>query len=205
MKKIIWLWLVWICLLVPVVSAGAPDATIGLFQAQTIENMQAGVYVIPEETLNAYFAENIANNPKVKDSAINIYPNNKFTLTTTVEKTGKIRLQCTIKEFRFDKDNALIRLHIDKKELVGHSIKSWFFNQMSLGFLADIYGNPLAQANIDSKVNGNTVDINLKPFAASLFTAGVGQAVGDQLSIFNVTTEDKAIYLHTNLAINLIK
>jgi hypothetical protein len=205
LKKIIWLCLVWISLLVPVASAGAPDATAGLFQAQTIENMQAGIYVIPEDTLNAYFAENIANNPKIKDSAVNIHPNNKFTLTTTVEKTGKIRLQCTIKEFRFDKDNALIRLHIDKKELVGHSIKSWFFNQMSLGFLADIYGNPLVQANIDSKVNGNTVDINLKPFAASLFTTGISQAIGDQLTISNVTTEDKAIYLHTNVVVSLLK
>jgi len=205
LKKIIWLCLLWIYLLVPVVCAEAPDLASGLFQAQTMENMQAGVYVIPEDALNAYFAENIANNPKVKDSTVNIYKNNKFTLTTTVEKTGKIRLHCTITEFHFDKDNALIRLHIDKKELLGHSIKSWLFNQMSLGFITDIYGNPLKQANIESKVNGNTVDINLKPFAAGLFATGIGQAIGDQLSISDVTTEDKAIYLHTNLAISLLK
>ena len=205
MKKIICLCLALMWLLVPCVYAEEPDLATGLFQAQTLENIQAGIYVIPEAALNTYFAEAIANNPKIKDSNVNIHKNNKFTLTTTVEKTGKIRLYCTIKEFHFDKDNALVRLHIDKKELLGHSIKSWFFNQMSLGFITDIYGNPLAQANLDSKVNGNTVDINLKPFAASLFTTGVGQVVGDQLVISDVTTEDKAIYLHTNLAISLMK
>lgn len=205
MKKVIWLCLVWMCLLVRVVSAGPPDLAIGLFQAQTMENIQTGVYVIPEDVLNDYFAENIANNPKIKDSTVNIHKNNKFTLTTTVENTGKIRLHCTIKEFHFDKDNAVLRLHIDKKELVGHSITSWFFNQMSLGFIADIYGNPLKQANIDGKLKGNTVDINLKPFADSLFATGIGQAIGDQLIIADVTTDDKAVFLHTNLAIKLIK
>ncbi|MBP2663815.1 MAG: hypothetical protein H6Q71_1763, partial [Firmicutes bacterium] len=84
-------------------------------------------------------------------------------------------------------------------------IASWFMNQMSLGFITDIYGNPLAQANIESKVNGNTVDINLKPFATSLFTTGIGQTIGDQLVLSNVTTDDKTIYLHTNVALSLIK
>jgi hypothetical protein len=205
LKKILLLCFAFMYLLVPFGSAEAPDKTTELFQAQTLENMQAGIYVIPEEVLNAYFAENIASNPKVKDSTINIHKDNKFTLTTTVEKTGTIRLNCTIKQFHFDKDNALLRLHIDKKELIGHSITSWFFNQMSLGFITDLYGNPLKQANIDSKVNGNTIDLNLKPFAASLFTTGIGQAFGDQLVITNVTTDDKAIYLHTNLAISLMK
>ncbi len=205
MKKIVVLCCMLMFLLVPLAIAQTPDVTSELFQAQSLQNMETGVYVIPEEVLNAYFAANIANSSKIKESTINVHKNNKFTLTTTVEKTGTIRLHCTIKEFHFDKDNALVRLHIDKKELLGHSITSWFFNQMSLGFIADIYGNPLAQANIDSKVNGNTVDINLKPFAASLFSTGIGQAIGDQLSISNVTTADKTIYLHTNLAITLMK
>lgn len=205
MKKIAVLCCMLMFLLVPLAIAETPDVTTELFQAQSLQNMQEGIYVIPEDVLNSYFAANVANNPKIKESTVNVHKDNKFTLTTTVEKTGTIRLNCTIKQFHFDKDNAIIKLHIDKKELVGQGIKSWLFNQLSLGFIADIYGNPLAQANIDSKVNGNTVDINLKPFAASLFSTGVGQALGDQLIISNVTTADKAIYLHTNLAITLMQ
>lgn len=205
MKRLLFLCFILIYSLIPIVNAETPDITTELFQAQSIANMQTGIYAIPEEVLNAYFAETIANNPKIKDSTISIHKNNKITLTTTVEKTGTIRLNCTIKQFYFDKDNALLKLHIDKKELLGNSIASWFMNQMSLGFITDIYGNPLAQANIESKVNGNTVDINLKPFATSLFTTGIGQTIGDQLVLSNVTTDDKTIYLHTNVALNLIK
>lgn len=205
MKRLLFLCFILIYSLIPIVNAETPDITTELFQAQSIANMQTGIYAIPEEVLNAYFAETIANNPKIKDSTISIHKNNKITLTTTVEKTGTIRLNCTIKQFYFDKDNALLKLHIDKKELLGSSIASWFMNQMSLGFITDIYGNPLAQANIESKVNGNTVDINLKPFAASLFTTGIGQTIGDQLVLSNVTTDDKTIYLHTNVALSLIK
>ena len=205
MKRLLFLCFILIYSLIPIVNAETPDITTELFQAQSIANMQTGIYAIPEEVLNAYFAETIANNPKIKDSTISIHKNNKITLTTTVEKTGTIRLNCTIKQFYFDKDNALLKLHVDKKELLGSSIASWFMNQMSLGFITDIYGNPLAQANIESKVNGNTVDINLKPFAASLFTTGIGQTIGDQLVLSNVTTDDKTIYLHTNVALSLIK
>lgn len=205
MKRVLYFCLLLMYLVVPLASAETADTTTALFQAQTLENMQAGIYVIPEEVLNSYFAANVANNPKIKESIVNVHKDNKFTLTTTVEKTGTIRLNCTIKQFHFDKDNAIIKLHIDKKELVGQGLKSWLFNQLSLGFIADIYGNPLKQANIDSKVNGNTVDINLKPFASSLFTTGIGQAIGDQLVISDVTTEDKAIILHTNLSIALMK
>ena len=205
MQRILFLCFVLMYFLIPIGNAETPDITTELFQAQSIQNMQNGSYAIPEEVLNAYFTATIANNPKIKESTISVHKNNKITLTTTVEKTGTIRLNCTIKQFHFDKDNALLKLHIDKKELLGNSIASWFMNQMSLGFITDLYGNPLAQANIDNKVNGNTVDINLKPFATSLFTTGIGQAIGDQLIISGVTTDDKTIYLHTNLAITIVK
>ncbi|SDF71766.1 hypothetical protein [Sporomusa acidovorans] len=205
MKRIAWLCFLLLFSFAMVVSAETTDMTGELFRAQTISNMQTGIYAIPEETINSYFNTYIADNPKIKASNLAIQANNKIVLTTTVANAGTIRVHCTVKQFHFDKDNAFLTLHIDKKELLGHSIASWFMNQMSLGFLADIYGNPLAQANIDSKVHGNTVDINLKPFAQSLFSTGIGQAIGDQLMVSNVTTDEKIIYLHTNLALSLLK
>lgn len=204
MKRLILLCCLLLCSLTLTVSAEIPDIATTIFQAQSLPNMQNGIYAIPEDILNTYFTATLADNPKVKDSNIAIHKNNKLTLTTAVEKTGTLRLNCTVKEFHFDKDNAILKLHIDKKELVGNSIGSWLMNQVSLGMIADIYGNPLAQANIESKINGNTININLKPFAATLFNTGIGQAVGDKLIVSNVTTADKIIYLHTNVAISLI-
>ncbi len=205
MKRLILLCCLLLCSLTTTVAAETPDIATTIFQAQSLPNMQNGIYAIPEDILNTYFTATLADNPKVKDSNITIHKNNKLTLTTTVEKTGTLRLNCTIKEFHFDKDDALLKLQIDKKELVGNSIGSWLMNQISLGMIADIYGNPLAQANIDSKIKGNTIDINLKPFATTLFNTGIGQAIGDKLSVSNVSTDDKIIYLHTNVAIGLIK
>ncbi|TWH46462.1 hypothetical protein [Sporomusa sp. KB1] len=205
MKRFLYVACIFIFLLTLTVSAEPLNIAAELSNAQSLQNMQTGIYAISEEVLNTYFADIAANNPKVKNATIAILKNNKIILTTTIEKTGTIRLICTIKEFYFDKDNALLKMHIDKKELLGSSITSWFMNQMSLGFITDLYGNPLAQANINSKVNGNTIDIDLKPFATSLFTTGIGQTIGDQLIISNVTTEDKILYLHTNLAVTLLK
>lgn len=74
---------------------------------------------------------------------------------------------------------------------------------MSLGLITSIYGNPL-DGNVESKVKGNTVDIDLKPFAASLFKSGVGQGIGDLLVISKITTDPGVIYMHTNCAISLL-
>lgn len=207
MKRAIFLCMLVCCLLVAVVSAEPLDAVTmanELGQVQSFENMKTGVYAIPEKTINSYFSTIIADNPKVKDSNIAIHDNNKITITTTVEKTGTIQLNCTIKQFHFDKDNALLELHVDKKELMGHSIASWFMNQMSLGFITDIYGNPLTQANINSEVKGNTIIIDLEPFAAGLFKTGIGQSMGSSFEISNVTTGDRVLYLHTNVSISLL-
>ena len=187
--------------------AGAEDIDEGvmtaeLCQAQSLENMKVGRYAIPEKVLNTYFTAIAAGNPKVKEANINVLAKDKILVNINAEGVGLIRLTCAIKEFHYDRDNALLELYIEKKEIVGSSVTSWFLNKMSLGFLTNIYGNPLK--DMDSKIKGNTLDINLKPFATSLFNNGIGQSVGDMLVISKVTTEPGIIYLHTNFAISIL-
>ena len=189
----------------PVMAESIDDAALAseLCQSQTIGNMNVGVYTIPEKILNTYFATIAGSNPKIKEATISILGNNKIMLKVKADSVGVLHLTCAIKEFHFDKDRATLELYIEKKELLGHSIKSWFLNNMSLGLITSIYGNPL-DGNVESKVKGNTVDIDLKPFAASLFKSGVGQGIGDLLVISKITTDPGVIYMHTNCAISLL-
>lgn len=175
-----------------------------LCQVQSLEDMKNGVYSIPEKILNTYFATIAHSNPKVKEAAISVLEHDKIILSIDAEGAGPLRFTCAIKEFHYDKDKASLELYIEKKEVVGHSVQSWFLNRMSLGLLTSIYGNPLNDANIDNKVKGNTIDLDLKPFASGLFKNGIGQSVGDMLVISKVTTDAGIIHLHTNCAINII-
>lgn len=173
-----------------------------LCQAQTLENMKVGTYAIPEKVLNTYFSSVAQSNPKVKEANLSILGKDKILVTINAEGVGVLRLTCAIKEFHYDRETALLELHIEKKEIVGSSITSWFLNKMSLGLLTNVYGNPLQ--DMDSKIKGNTLDINLKPFATSLFKNGIGQSVIEQLVISKATTEPGIIYIHTNCAISIL-
>lgn len=207
MKKTLLLFMLAIlCLTASTASAiPADDATIAkeLYQSQTIHNMSVGVYAIPEKILNTYFSAIAAANPKIKEAAIHVLDNNKIMLTINADGVGVLHLTCAVKEFHYDKDKATLELYVEKKEIAGRSIKSWFLNNMSLGLITSVYGNPL-DGNVDSKVKGNTIDIDLKPFAAGLFNNGIGQSIGDMLIISKVTTTTGIIYLHTNCALSLI-
>ncbi|MDF2570105.1 MAG: hypothetical protein K0R55_1709 [Sporomusa sp.] len=187
----------------PALAAPSNEVTIAneLSQSQSIKNMSDGVYAIPEKVLNNYFSSISQSNPKIKEASISILGNNKVMLTVNADSVGVLRLTCAIKEFHYDKDKATLELCIEKKEIVGHSVKSWLLNNMSLGLITSVYGNPLT----GSKVNGNTIDIDLKPFTSSLFKNGVGQSIGDLLVISKITTDTGVMYMHTNCAISIIK
>jgi hypothetical protein len=176
--------------------------TTELCQAQTLVNMKVGRYAIPENVLNTYFSAIAKSNPKVKEATLHVLDKDKILVTIDAEGVGALRLTCAIKELHFDRDNALLELYIEKKELVGSSVTSWFLNKMSMGWLTNIYGNPLQ--DMDSKIQGNRLAINLKPFAASLFNNGIGQSVVEQLVISKATTESGIIYLHTNCAVSIL-
>lgn len=205
-KKIIMIYLfVILCFTMGVAGAEPIDEgamTAELCQSQSLENMKLGMYAIPEKVLNTYFSSVAEGNPKVKEASLSVLTKDKILVTINAEGVGVLRLTCAIKEFHYDRDNALLELYIEKKEIVGSSVTSWFLNKMSLGFLTNIYGNPLK--DMDSKIKGNTLDINLKPFATSLFKNGIGQSVGDLLVISKVTTEPGTIYLHTNFGISIL-
>ena len=205
-KKIIVIYLfVILCFTTGVAGAEPVDEgamTAELCQAQSLENMKLGMYAIPEKVLNTYFSAIAESNPKVKDANLSVLAKDKILVTINAEGVGVIRLTCAIKEFHYDRDNALLELYIEKKEIVGSSVTSWFLNKMSLGFLTNIYGNPLQE--MDSKIHGNSLGINLKPFATSLFKNGIGQSVIEMLVISKATTEPGIIYLHTNFAVNIL-
>lgn len=206
MKKIIMIYIVMmLCLHIAVAGAEPVDEaamTAELCQAQSLANMKLGRYAIPEKVLNTYFSTIAQENPKVKDATISVLAKDKILVTINAEGVGVLRLTCAIKDFHYDRDNALLELYIEKKEIVGSSVTSWFLNKMSLGFLTNIYGNPLK--DMDSKIKGNSLGINLKPFATSLFKNGIGQSVVDMLVISKATTEPGIIYLHTNFAVNIL-
>ena len=176
--------------------------TTEICQAQTLANMKLGIYAIPEKVLNTYFQSIARDNPKVKDATISVQGNNKLLLTIDVTGVGMLRLTCAIKQLHYDKENALLELYIEKKELVGQSFATFFLNKMSLGFIANLYGNPIHDT--DSKIKGNLIDIDLKPFSSSLFKSGIGQSVVDMIAISKATTDTGVIYLHTNCSINIL-
>lgn len=207
MKRIFILFILLYSLLVSIVSAEPLDALTmadELGQSQSLENMKIGVYAIPEKVINSYFSTIAANHPKVKDASLSILENNKIRLSANVADVGNLRLTCVVKDFHFDKDKSSLKLKIEKKEIVGSPIASWLVNQMSVGFITSIYGNPLQEANLNSKVNGNQIEIDLEPFAASLFKSGIGKNMGSLLEISKVTTGNGVLYLHTNVSIGLL-
>ena len=205
MRKIVLVLLLLFCWTSLCAAAPMEEAlAIELCQAQSWENMRAGVFMIPENILNEYFSGAVREHPQVKEAKITVLEHNRLRLLVHSEGNPPLQLTCTIKEFHYDKERASLELQIDKKEIIGRPVTSWLMNQVSWGFISDIFGNPLDKANVQSKVRGNRLSIDLKPFMAGLFQHGIGARIGELLVISQATTETGIICLHTNFAMGML-
>ncbi|HWR40209.1 MAG TPA: hypothetical protein VN611_11990 [Patescibacteria group bacterium] len=193
------------CWLTPCVAAPVDAALAAeLCQAQSLDRMKDGVFVIPETAMNDYFTAAIQDHPKIQEAHINVLEKNRLRIRVKVEGEDPVQLTCAIRELHYDKDRASLELDIVRKEIIGRPITSWMMNQVSWGFIVDIFGNPLNKTDVQSKVRGNHLSIDLKPLTAELFHGSVGARLGDLLVISQATTEPGLLYLHTNLGLGLL-
>ena len=204
-SKVFWGLLILFCWLTP---CGASPAdvilTAELCQAQSLDKMREGTFVIPEKVMNDYFAAVVQEHQQIREAHISILDKDRLTVLVKAEGSDPLQLTCAIRELHYDKDRATLELEIVKKEIIGRPITSWMMNQVSWGFIADVFGNPLDKANVQSKVRGNHLFIDLKPFCAGLFRDGIAANLGDLLVISRASTEPGRLYLHTNLGLGLL-
>jgi hypothetical protein len=194
-------------MMAPAAAESADETALAseLLQTQSLENMQLGIYALPEKILNTYFTAIASDNPKVKKAVLEVLDSNRIRIDLTAEDIGELRFTCAIKEMHYDKDKAFLELYIQKKEIVGRPIMSWFVDHMSLGLLTSIYGSPADGKTINGKVTGNTIYLDLKPFTSTLFKDGIIRSLGDALLVSKATTDAGMVYIYTNLSVSIIK
>ncbi|WP_196594036.1 hypothetical protein [Pectinatus sottacetonis] len=185
------------------------------WSAQTLDQLKDGVVAVPESAVNDYLQSLISNYPEFKSIKFAIHSNNKIEADIDTETSGMVDLQGTITQFVQNKDNSLMIVHIDKKELVGRPVTSWFFSRMSIGMLTKLFGNPLKdnQYGVVAAVDGNNITVNFKPFidhSPLKEVTVMGNSMADIINIDSVTTGEKVLYLHTsfngsNMLYNVVK
>ncbi|MDR3591044.1 MAG: hypothetical protein P4N41_15430 [Negativicutes bacterium] len=189
-------------LLMVLPAAAAPaadDSSAAMLQtvwkAQTIDGLDNGIWVIPEDAINQYFA-GCADNDKIKNPTLKLLGDNKL-LVAFDSSIGRVGLTCEVKQFVHNQTESYAEVYVRKKEVADKPFVSWMLKFVPLGALADLYGNPLKDVNqVDAKFSGNTLKINFRPLVEKSL---LGNDFGRKVEISSMTTREGALELHTNM------
>jgi hypothetical protein len=198
-KKAICVLMILLCALPAMAAPASDDSSASMLQsilkAQTIDGLNSGIWVIPEDAINQYFASR-ADNDKVKNPTLKLLGDNKM-LVSFDSSVGRVGLTCEIKQFVHNQTESYAEVYVRKKEVADKPFVSWMLKFIPLGAIADLYGNPLKDGNqIDAKFSGNTLKVNFRPLIEkSLLSNDFGRKV----EISSMTTREGALELHTNM------
>jgi hypothetical protein len=197
-KKTIGVLLV-LLLTLPVTAAPTPDDSSGtllqtIWKAQTIDGLNGGIWVIPEEAMNQYFSAHA--NAKAKTPTLKLLDDNKIVVSFD-SSLGRVGLTCEVKQFVHNQAESYAEVYIRKKEVANKPFLTWMLKFISLGAIADLYGNPLKDVKqVDTRLAGNTLKVNFRPLVEkSLLSSNIGNKV----EISSITTREGALELHTNM------
>lgn len=200
LKKTICVLVILLFVILPVAAAQiTDDSSLKLMQtvwkAQTIDGLDKGIWVIPEDAINQYFVSH-ADNDKVKNPTLKLLGDNKM-LVAFDSSLGRVELTCEIKQFIYNQTESYAEVYVLKKDVAGKPFVSWMLKFIPLGAIADLYGNPLKDVKqVDAKFSGNTLKVNFHPLVEkSLLSSDIGKKV----TISSITTRQGALELHTNM------
>jgi len=197
--KVVIVFLISILFAFPVLAQPIQDETESLvgtiWKAQTIDGLNDGLWVIPEVALNEYFANSLNNN-KVKNPRLKLLNNNRVYITFD-SSLGRVALTGEIKEFVHNQTDSYVNVYIHEKKLSDKPILSWMLKFVSLGAIADLYGNPLKDVKqVDANFSGNTLKVNFRPLVEKTL---LNNEIGRKININSITTREGMLELHTNL------
>jgi len=166
-----------------------------IWKAQSIDGLTNGLWVIPEGALNEYFTHSVTTD-KVKNPRLKLLDNNRMYITFD-SSLGRVALTCEIKQFVHNQTESYVEVYVREKKLADKPLLSWMLKFVSLGAIADLYGNPLKDVKqVDAKFSGNTLKVNFRPLVEkTLLTTDIGR----KIDINSVTTREGMLELHTNL------
>jgi hypothetical protein len=193
---------IWIALLftLPVLAAPVtPDSAQVFLQtiwkAQTIDGLNSGIWVIPEEAINQYFASH-AENYQVRNPILSLLDDNTMHVAFD-SYLGRVGLTCEIKQFVHNQTESYAEVYVRKKEVAGKPIVTWMLKYISIGAIADLYGNPLRDMKqVDARISGNTLKVNFRPLVEQSLRSN---DFGKKVEISKITTRKGALELHTNM------
>lgn len=198
MKKLFYLFIVFLLSIPASTESASPDSQAFLqtiWKAQTIEGLDQGIWVIPEDAINQYFVRQ-AEQGNVKNPVLNLTGENRM-LVAFDSQWGKVALTCEIKRFVHNQTESYAEVYVQKKEIAGKPIITWMLNYISIGAIADLYGNPLKDIRqVDARISGNTLKINFRPLVERSL---LNNDFGKKIEINEITTRKGALELHTNM------
>lgn len=173
------------------------------WDAQTFAGLKNGVISIPETAINDYLSATLPDYPAIHSAHVAVHNDNHLGLELNTQQTGRVKLDGKIIRFVQNNEESAAQIVIGERKLLDKPITSWFFAHISLGIMTKLFGNPLNnnQDKFTTRIDGNTVNINFKPYIdqSPLKTVAVyGMSPADFFSIDSVTTEEGMLYLHTS-------
>lgn len=200
MKKALGIFLALFFLLPAVAGAAPADSPKTwletVWKAQTIDGLNNGIWVIPEDALNQYFAARADNKGKIKNPTLKLLGDSNMYISFD-SSVGRVGLTCEIKQFVHNQEESYAEVYIRKKEIVDKPFLSWMLKFIPVGALADLYGNPLKDVkDVDASFSGNTLKVNFRPLVEKSL---LNNEFGRKVEISSITTREGALELHTNI------
>ncbi|MBP2645273.1 MAG: hypothetical protein H6Q75_713 [Firmicutes bacterium] len=165
-----------------------------VLRAQSVEKIAHGVWVIPETAINDYFAMHTESD-KLKNPSIKLLGDNRMQIAFD-SSMGRVNLTCEVKQFVHNQTQSYAQVYIRKKEVAGKPFMSWMLKFIPMGAIANLYGNPLKDSDVDARFDGNTLKINFRPLMEKTL---LNTDFGRQVEINSITVSEGVLELNTNL------
>lgn len=189
----------------PAEIAHAVSVMAETWSVQTFQGLLAGKVAIPDRAINECLlssSEQTTGNERVTIESLD---NGKIKINAETEKWGKTQATATIDAFIHDSQQSVLKMKVEKKEILGEGIKPWIFRTLGSGVFSVIYGPLDLGEGYASEVNGDvvTVDMHKQLYASK---AGQVELFGikllDMIAVDGITTHNGYMEVQTRLLVS---
>lgn len=139
---------------------------------QTVEQLESGAIVVPEDILNQSLAEALPPNGPVKNLKVTALGSQKIRILADTTSVGRVDMVCLVEGFEHDADHSVLKLKALEKSLPDRPLMSFIFSHVSLAMITHMAGNLDVGSGLNLSFYGNEVTID---FHEALQQSPLGQ------------------------------
>lgn len=176
-----------------------------IWDKQSLEKIIDGKFAVPDDTINAAIAQQIAGDDRLKALSITSKENGRLEIHADTKSQGRVELSGTIDACVHNGTTSYVTYTVKDKDLKDHGgITGWMFSHLSLSLLEKMVGPIQLSDSLPSKIKGNSITVDYSQILqkSDLAQASIyGYNLLDALVIDGAVPHDGYVEFQTSLNI----